>query len=60
LVDNIELPRNSCQANFTIEDEDNNNIDAFVDDELVVVSVDAAELSNIVGDNSTPFFTNTK
>jgi hypothetical protein len=26
-----------------------------MDDELVVVSVDAAELTNIVGDNGTPF-----
>jgi hypothetical protein len=50
-VDNIELPRNSCQADFTINDDNNNDVDAYVDDELVVVSVDAAELTNIVGDN---------
>jgi hypothetical protein len=29
---------------------------AFVDDKLVVVNVDAAEPSNMVGDNGTPFF----
>ncbi len=50
-MDNIELPRNSCQADFTINDDNNNDVDAYVDDELVVVSVDAAELTNIVGDN---------
>jgi hypothetical protein len=43
-----------------IKDDDNDNVDTFVDDELVLVSVDTAELTNIVGDNGTPFFTDTK
>jgi hypothetical protein len=60
LADNIGLPRNSCRADFTIDNDNNNNVDAFVDDELVVVSVDAAELTDIVGDDGTPFIVDTK
>ncbi len=59
-MDHIGLPRNSCRADFTIKDDDNDDVNAFVDDELVVVSVDAAELTDIVGDNGTPFFADTK
>jgi hypothetical protein len=59
-VDNISLPRNSCWVDFTIKDDDNNDVDAFVDDKLVVVSVDAAELLGIVGDDGTLFFADTK
>jgi hypothetical protein len=59
-VNNIRLPRNSCLADFTINDDDNDNIDAFMDDKLVVVSVDVAELTDIMGDNGTPFFADTK
>jgi hypothetical protein len=51
-VDNIGLPRN-------IDDDDDNVVDAFVDDELVVVSVDPAEPTDIVGDDGTPFFVDT-
>jgi hypothetical protein len=54
------LPRNSCRANFTINNDNNNKVNAFVDDKLVLVSVDAAELTNIVGDDITPFFADTK
>ncbi len=43
-----------------IDNDDNGDLNAFVDDKLVVVSVDAAELTNIVGDNNTPFFVDTK
>jgi hypothetical protein len=43
-----------------INDEDNDDFNTFVDDELVVVSVDAAELTNIMGDDGTPFFEDTK
>jgi hypothetical protein len=60
LADNIGLPRNSCLANFTINDDNNNDVNAFVDDELVVVRVDAVELTNFVGDEGTPFFADTK
>ncbi len=60
MADNIGLPRNSCRADFTIDDDDNDDIDAFVDDKLVVVSVDVAKLTNIVGDDGTPFFADTK
>ncbi len=59
-MDNIGLPRNSCRADFTNDDDDNDNVHAFVDDELVVISLDAAELTNIVGEDGTPFFTDTK
>jgi hypothetical protein len=38
-----------------IVNDDNNVVDAFMDDELVVVSVDVAEPTNIVGDDGTPF-----
>jgi hypothetical protein len=60
LVDNIGLPRNSCRADFTINNDDNNDVNTFVDVELVLVSVDAVELTNIVGDDGTPFFADTK
>jgi hypothetical protein len=60
LADNIKLPRNSCQVDFTINDDDNINVNAFVDDELVILSVDAVELTNIVGDDGTPFIADTK
>jgi hypothetical protein len=60
LADNIGLPRNSCQADFTINNEDNEDVNTFVHDELVVVSLDAAEPTDIVGDNGTPFFMDTK
>jgi hypothetical protein len=43
-----------------INNDNNNNIKAFVDDKLVVISVDTALLNNIVGDDGTPFFTDTK
>ncbi len=51
LADNIGLPRN--------DDDNNDNVNAFVDVELVVVSIDSAELTDIVGDNGTPFFVDT-
>jgi hypothetical protein len=38
----------------------NDYVDTFMDDKLVVVSVDAAELTNIVGDDGTPFFADNK
>jgi hypothetical protein len=60
LADNIRLPSNSCWADFMINDDDNKDINAFVDDKLVVISVDALELTNIMGDNDTPFFADTK
>jgi hypothetical protein len=60
LADNIGLPRNSYWADFTINNDDSDNVNAFVDDELVVISVDAAELTNIVGGDGTPFFADTK
>jgi hypothetical protein len=60
LADNIGFPRNSCRADFTIDNDDNDNVNAFVDDELVVVSVDAAELTSIMGGNGNPFFADTK
>jgi hypothetical protein len=60
LADNIGLPRKRCWADFTIDDDDNKDVDAFVDDKLVVISVDVAELTNIVGDDGTPFFADTK
>ncbi len=60
MANNIGLPRNSCRVNFTINDDNNDDVDAFVDDELVILRVDAAELTNIVGDNGTPFFADTK
>jgi hypothetical protein len=60
LADNIRLPRNSCRADFAIDDDDNNDVNAFMDDKLVVISVDAAELTDIVGDDGTPFFVDTK
>jgi hypothetical protein len=43
-----------------IDYDNNDDVDAFVDDELVVVRVDAAELTNIVGDNGTLFCVDTK
>ncbi len=43
-----------------IDDDDNDDVDAFMDDKLVVISVDAAELTNIMGDDGTPFFVDTK
>jgi hypothetical protein len=62
LIDNIGLPRSSCWADFTIDEDDGNNdvINAFVDDKLVVVSIDATEPTNIVGDDGTPFFVDAK
>ncbi len=59
-MDNFGLPRNSCQANFTIDDNNDNVVDAFVDDELVVVNVDTAEPANMVRDNGTPIFADSK
>jgi hypothetical protein len=57
LVDLWGLPRSSCQADFTIQDNDDNNnniINPFVDDEeLVVINVDAAEPTDIVEDEGT-------
>jgi hypothetical protein len=43
-----------------INDDDNNNVNAFVDDEFVIISIDAADLTNIVGDDGTPFIADTK
>jgi hypothetical protein len=43
-----------------INNDDDNIVNAFVDDELVVISVDKAEPTNIVGDNGTPFFVDAK
>ncbi len=60
MVDNIRLPRSCCCAAFTINDNDDDIVNAFVDDELVVISVDAAEPTNIVGDDGTPFFVDAK
>jgi hypothetical protein len=55
-VENFGLNRNSCQADFTINDNINDNvIDAFIGDELVVIDIDTAEPTNMVGDNGTPF-----
>jgi hypothetical protein len=31
-------------------------VDTFIDDKLVVINVDAAEATNMVGDDGTPFF----
>ncbi len=59
-MDNIGLPRNSCHANFTIDNDNDDVVNAFVDDKLVVVSVDAAEPTNIVGVDGTPFFVDAK
>ncbi len=59
-MDNIGLPRSSCWADFMINNDDDNIVNAFVDDELVVISVDKAEPTNIVGDNGTPFFVDAK
>jgi hypothetical protein len=60
-VDNIRLPRSSCRADFTIDNNNNDTVvHAFVDDKLVIVSVDTAEPTNIVGDNGTPFFVDAK
>ncbi len=55
LVDNIRPKRSSCRADITINDDNDDVVDAFVDDALVVISVDAAEPTDIVGDNGTPF-----
>ncbi len=60
MVDNIRLPRNSCRDDFTIDNDVNDNVDAFVDDELVFISVDTTELTDIMGDNGTPFFADTE
>jgi hypothetical protein len=60
LGDNIGLPKSSCHADFTFKDNDDDVIDAFVDDELVVVSVDMAEPTDIMGDDGTPFFVDAK
>ena len=43
-----------------IGNDNNDHVNAFMDDELVVVSVDVAKLTNIVGDDGTPFFADTK
>jgi hypothetical protein len=60
-VDNIELPRSSCCADLIINnDNDDDTINAFVDDDLVVVSIDAPEPINFVGDDGTPFFVDAK
>jgi hypothetical protein len=59
-VDIIGLPRNSCQVDFTINDDDSDDVNAFVDDELAVFSIDMAKLTNIIGDDGTPFFADTK
>jgi hypothetical protein len=55
-VDNFRLPRNSCWADFTIDNNEDDVVNAFVDDELVVVNVDAAEQTDMVGDDGKPFF----
>ncbi len=39
-----------------INDNNNDIVDTFLDDKLVVISVDAAEPTDIVGDDGTPFF----
>jgi hypothetical protein len=43
-----------------IDNDDNENIDTFVDDKLVIISIDAVKLTNIVGDDGFPFFTDNK
>jgi hypothetical protein len=44
-------------------DDDNNDddfVNPFIDDKLVVVSVDVAEPTNIMGDDGTSFLVDTK
>jgi hypothetical protein len=43
-----------------INDDHNNVVNTFVDDELVVVSVDVVEPTDIVGDDGTPFYVDAK
>jgi hypothetical protein len=38
-----------------IINDDNDDVNAFVDDKFVIVSVDAGDLTDIVGDKGTPF-----
>jgi hypothetical protein len=59
-VDYIVLPKSSCHANFTIDNDDDNVVNTFVDDKLVVVSVDVSEPTDIMGDDGTPFFVDAK
>ncbi len=42
------------------DDPNNNVVDAFVDDKLVVINVDAAEPTDMVGGNGIPIFVDTK
>jgi hypothetical protein len=43
-----------------IDDDDDNAVDTFINDKLVVVNVDAAEPIDMVGDDGTPFFVDAK
>ncbi len=60
LADNIGFPRNSCRFDFTINDGNNDDVNAFMDDKLVLVRIDVAELTDIMGDDGTPLFAGTK
>jgi hypothetical protein len=60
MVDNFGLPRKGCWDDFTINDDNDNIVNTFIDDELVIINVDAAEPTNMVGDNGTPFFVDAK
>ncbi len=56
LVDFWGLPRSSCQADFTIDDNDEDVVDPFIDkEELVVVKGNTAEPTDTVMDEGTPF-----
>ncbi len=59
-MDNFGLQKKSCRANFTIDNNNNDVVDDSVDDELVVVKVDTAEPTDMVGDDGTPFFMDAK
>jgi hypothetical protein len=56
LVDFWGLLRSSCRADFTIDDDDKDVVDPFVDkEELVVIKVNATEATDIMEDEGTPF-----
>ena len=60
MVDNFGLPRKSCLADFTINNNDDDIVNAFIDNKLVIVNVDTAEPTDMVGDDGTPFFVDAK
>ena len=57
-MEDLGLPRKSFLANLKI-DNHNNVIDTFVDDK-VLINVDIAEATNIVGDKGVDFFLDAK